>query len=73
MIHNKTIKTNAGTEAYYNHSGIIAGIAEKFLANDAYQSESKTRLNKHITNNSQNIMNSLLNLILTIISDKEHN
>ena len=45
MIHNKTIKTNAGTEAYYNHSGIIAEIAEKFPTNYAYQSESGTRLN----------------------------
>ena len=45
MIRNKTIKTNAGTWAYYNHSGIIAGIAEKFPTNDAYQSESGTRLN----------------------------
>ena len=45
MIRNKTIKTNAGTLAYYNHSGIIAGIAEKFLTNDACQSESGTRLN----------------------------
>ena len=39
----KTIKTNAGTWAYYKHSGIIAGIAEKFPTNDAYQSESKIR------------------------------
>ena len=40
-----TIKTNAGTWAYYKHSGIIAGIAEKFPTNDAYQTDRESRLN----------------------------
>ena len=49
----------------------IEEIDDKFPTSNAYQSK-KGQTEVYVTNNLQNIMNSLLNLILTIISGKEH-